>query len=262
MFHKPSFPMSFALLLLVAAVVLARAWAAPEAPHRAPSQEQITHLLKEVRQLADQLDEIGELHDAAQRRPLIARHWQAVQTYLREVQAYLPTAPDGHIQPLSFGSAAVCSLPATIDADAYQSRMRDVLWAMRERLADAYASQDPVERLHLLQEHARGAYRGVQLVRGFGWNQGSATPVARASQVVPDSASEPAYLVRRYCSQCHAPPPPELHSANEWSTVASKMTEHMRVADASSPGEVEQPTAQELAVIVSYLEANGCGIGP
>jgi len=258
---SPSFPKSFAILFLVVGAVLVKSWADPlpaKPGPQTPSSEQIVQIQAELRNLLDQLEEIDELHDQAQRQPLIARHWQAVQAYMHEIQDLLPPAARAHADLLAFGSAAECRLSPAINADGYVSRMRDVLWAMRERLADAYSTKDPARRLQTLDDLSRSAYQAMQLIRSFGWMNGSAAPVALEHEPITDSASEPAYLVRRYCGQCHAPPQATLHSANEWSTVASKMSDHMRIANSTNPEEVAWPDAKALTMIVTYLEANGC----
>lgn len=256
MFDQARFIWLAAILFCgAAAVSQVRAAAAEEV-----SRQQVAELQNRLRPLIGQLDEIGEMHAAAERRPLIARHWQAVQAWLRQEQSMLPAPSRGELLPALFGSAGACGLPRGIEADAYVSRMRDVLWTMRERLADAYAAQTGEVRTRLLLQQVRGSYQGLALVRGFGWTGGGATPAPPATEPVADSASEPAYLVRHYCGQCHAAPPAELHSANEWSTVAARMVEHLRLANASNPQAVEQPPARDLSVVVTYLEANACEV--
>lgn len=261
MFDRKFLARSLAVLFLLAGVTLTRTWAGPpsaKAGPAAPSSEQIAQLQSGVRNLLDQLQEIDELHDEGQRRLLIARHWQAVQTYMRSIRDLRPAEAASYTGPMLFGSAAECRLPATVTADGYVSRMRDILWLTREHLADAYSAKDPAQRLRIFDDLSRSAYQSMQLVRVFGWMNGSAVPIALEHAPVPESASEPAYLVRRYCGQCHAPPPTALHSANEWSTVTSKMSDHIRVANSMNAQEIERPDPKELSLIVTYLEAHGC----
>lgn len=261
MFDKKFPTRSLAVLLLSVGAALTVTWAGPpsaKAGPAAPSTEQIAQLQSGVRNLLDQLQEIDELHDEAQRRLLIARHWLAVQAYMRNIRDLRPPEATSYASPLLFGSAAECRLPATVTTDGYVSRMRDTLWVAREHLADAYSAKDPAQRLRIFDDLSRSAYQSMQLVRVFGWMNGSAVPITLEHAPVPESASEPAYLVRRYCGQCHAPPPTALHSANEWSTVTSKMSDHIRVANSMNPLEIERPDPKELNLIVTYLEAHGC----
>lgn len=256
-----SFPKTFAILLLLIGAALANSWAGPlpakpDSPW--PSSEQIGHVQAELRSLLDQLEEIDKLHGQAQRQQLIARHWQAVQAYMHEFQDLLPPTTKAHIDMLALGSAADCQLSPTINTNAYESRMRDILWAMRDGLADAYSTKDPAHRLQTLYDLSHSAYQSMQIIRSFEWMNGNAIPVALAQEPITDSASEPAYLVRHFCGQCHAPPLATLHSANEWSTVASTMGDHMRIANSKNPKEIVWPDAKELPIIVTYLEANGC----
>ena len=56
------------------------------------------------------------------------------------------------------------------------------------------------------------------------------------------------------------PPPPQLHSANEWSGVATKMVAHVGVAEIGNPREIQVPKQQEMTLILTYLEANACEV--
>jgi len=252
--------MALSLCILAFAVHPQRTLGGPrQAEGEAAAAQQIEPLQSRVRELIAQLDEIEELHEEPTRGKLVRRHWQAVQDYLRAVRELLPPAPPGSLQSIALnGSAAGCRLATTMDAGAYVTRMRDLLWKMREQLVPIRQAHDPAQRLSLLSRHVVDTYHGLQLVRGYGWMNGAAAPVEVKDQPVPDSASTPAYLVRYYCGQCHAPPPPELHSANEWSGVAAKMVAHMGVAEVGNPQELLVPRQREMAILLSYLEANGC----
>ena len=55
-------------------------------------------------------------------------------------------------------------------------------------------------------------------------------------------------LVSRFCAQCHAPPSPMQHSADQWPAVVSRMEHYM----ARSAGHV--PTPEQVKAIEDYLE--------
>jgi hypothetical protein len=255
--HSSSW-LALALLLIAGALFARYAHADSHEPPQ-PSDRQVERLQAELRGLIGQLDEIDELHREPDRGELVRRHWQAVQDYMRHVLAQLPPPPaSAHASLGPYGSAAACRLATAMQSEAYVARMRDLLWSMREQLLAVHEAGDSARRQALLREHALSSYRGLQLLRGSGWTYESAAPAAIGNPPVPDSASEPAYLVRLYCGQCHAPPPPELHSAQEWSGVASRMQAHMNIADAGNSAEIRRPGPREAAVILGFLEANGC----
>jgi hypothetical protein len=245
--------------ILLLALVLSGAAAPVETQASAPAvvaNAQIDSAQAQLRELLAQLDEVEELHDPRDSRSLMNRHWQAVQDYLRRLQGLVPAAAEGRRALGPYGSAGSCKLAASMDPDRYIPAMRDVLWDLRENLANIH-QQNPAERSRSLDALTRRIYQRLRVIRGIGWMYGSVAPVA-PNPAVADSASEEAYLVRRYCGQCHAPPPPELHSANEWHAVASKMQGHMSVAGSDDPQLIVRPTQRETALILSYLEANGC----
>ena len=62
--------------------------------------------------------------------------------------------------------------------------------------------------------------------------------------------SREAKLVATYCAQCHAAPPPTLHTAQEWASVTERM--HARM-DSAAQG-IKTPSEQEMKTIVVYLE--------
>lgn len=252
-----------ALTLLVMGYALATQHAHAASAPLQPANGQVEALQSRVRGLLGQLDEIDELHRDAARGELVQRHWQAMQDFAREVQALLPpAAPGAHASLGPYGSAMGCRLARDMQPDAYLAQVRDLLWSVREKLVSLHESTDPAQRQRLLREVAQSTARGLQLVRGRGWTYESAAPMAAGNPPVPESASQPAYLVRLYCGQCHAPPPPELHSAGEWSAVTAKMQAHMNIADAGNPDEIRRPEAREMDVVLRYLEANACDVAP
>jgi len=66
--------------------------------------------------------------------------------------------------------------------------------------------------------------------------------------VLPASDSDGAHMVKKYCSDCHAPPSPLTHTAKEWPNVLYRMQEHRRMKAYGLIGEGEQ------AILLEYLE--------
>ncbi len=69
---------------------------------------------------------------------------------------------------------------------------------------------------------------------------------AKADLVDPDS--EGAQLLQEYCSDCHAPPPPSTHLADEWDNVVYRMQEHRRMNAYS------MMDAEQVEVLTNYLK--------
>lgn len=46
-------------------------------------------------------------------------------------------------------------------------------------------------------------------------------------QVYPDSDTPEFKVFSKHCSQCHAPPHPDVHIAAEWPAVVSRMRQHI-----------------------------------
>ena len=58
-------------------------------------------------------------------------------------------------------------------------------------------------------------------------------------------------LITQYCAQCHAPPSPSQHTADQWPPVVSRMENYMRQQGRGVP------TADETKAIEEYLEHDG-----
>lgn len=99
--------------------------------------------------------------------------------------------------------------------------------------------------------------------RGLGGHMmGDRLPSGIEPDALPEPHSEGAALLDRYCTQCHNLPGPGLHSADEWSSVTTRMFH--RMAMASNPRHrdgmmrrrmphVLAPSSAERAQIVAYL---------
>lgn len=86
---------------------------------------------------------------------------------------------------------------------------------------------------------------GMMGCRGNGMNRrgglaSSSTPVGRP-------LSDGGRLFERTCSQCHALPDPQLHSADQWPAVVARMARHI-----SEAGELP-PDKQQIEKIDSFL---------
>lgn len=69
---------------------------------------------------------------------------------------------------------------------------------------------------------------------------------------LPDAASRRSRLVATYCGQCHAPPPPELHTRGEWRWLIVRMD--MRAWSADRPS-LRVASNDELREIARYYDA-------
>lgn len=69
---------------------------------------------------------------------------------------------------------------------------------------------------------------------------------------LPEAVSRGARLVVTYCGQCHAPPPPGLHSSDEWRWMIVRMDMRMWSSDRSS---LRIADTDELEDIARYYDA-------
>jgi len=65
---------------------------------------------------------------------------------------------------------------------------------------------------------------------------------------VLEPGSEGAKVFVKYCSDCHAPPKPSVHVAQEWPNVVYRMQERRRMKAYSLM------SSEEVAVLTSYLQ--------
>ena len=131
--------------------------------------------------------------------------------------------------------------------DQYQQRMQTCMTQMREQLTGIADETDPVRREALTRQHYETMYREMQTMRGMSWMWDR--PAVNA---LPDAILLGATLEAKYCSQCHAAPPPDLHTAKQWSEVTERMQQHIR-ATAGRTDSVMVPSKSEMAEIVDYL---------
>ncbi len=82
---------------------------------------------------------------------------------------------------------------------------------------------------------------------------GNMLPLGISPASLPQTHSEGARLMQRYCTQCHGLPGPGLHTAAEWPVVVARMAarEHM-MSDQDMMG-IQAPSAKEQATLLAYL---------
>ncbi len=85
---------------------------------------------------------------------------------------------------------------------------------------------------------------------------GDVLPPGIDPSLLPESQSQGALLLVRYCSQCHNLPGPGTHTAEEWPAVVERM--NLRMQMMSGPDMmgmmVESPNESELQAILRYLQ--------
>ena len=139
------------------------------------------------------------------------------------------------------------ALPPGMTPDAYQGQMAGHMKTMRSQMAAIAAETDPAKREALMREHYNAMYQHMQTMRGMGWMW------APSGTALPDATSKGGKLVASYCSQCHAPPLPALHTRKEWVDVTTRMKAHIGETGTSAGTGVKIPTAAELDTITDYL---------
>lgn len=70
-------------------------------------------------------------------------------------------------------------------------------------------------------------------------------------QQLPEPNSKGAVLLQQFCTQCHALPDPEKHTAHEWPAVVDRMKGYMESMGKTVPKE------KELQELVDFLQKHG-----
>jgi hypothetical protein len=190
-------------------------------------------------------------------------HWSMMQNYLQSMRHWPGMSPEGAsdwvmMSPEMMGGGMMgwyhgtgpgngWALPNETP-EQYQKHMQALQQLMRKQTAAIAAEKDLTLRDALIRQHYYAIYRDMQTMRGMGWmwNQGTAS-------ALPDASSPGATLEIRYCSQCHAAPPPSAHTAREWADVTARMQEHITDKSTSNGG-VMVPSSSEMASIIRYLD--------
>jgi cytochrome c5 len=79
-------------------------------------------------------------------------------------------------------------------------------------------------------------------------------PEGLVLESLPDPTGHGVGLLRQYCTQCHAPPSPTMHAAQDWPSVARRMW--VRIDMMQGELGVASPTAAERIALLEYLLAN------
>lgn len=77
---------------------------------------------------------------------------------------------------------------------------------------------------------------------------GCELPQTQTKISLPEPESEGAQTVKKYCSGCHAPPSPLVHTAEEWPNVIYRMQERRRMKAYELIGESDR------VILLGYLE--------
>ncbi len=242
---------------------------------------QIEQLQRQIRALQEQLDALGRTKGTAAQQRLMQQNWQSMLDYMREMQSMPwmmgePGDTGRHMMgpgmmgrgmmgwrrpgdwmmgcPMIGGPDSGWELPRDVDAEQYRSEMLENMQRMHDQMAQVWSTKDPAERERLLQKHWRDMYQSMQTMRGMGWMWGGAMPGGQSAARLPEPDSTGAKLVSRYCTQCHAQPSPQLHTAAEWKAVTSRMKRNMKNLNKANWRGVEIPSGAEMQSIVKYLQ--------
>ncbi len=252
----------------------------------APGNAQIEELQGQIRAMQQQLDKLSATQAAASQHSQMRQHWQSMQDYMRHMQGMPwmrmgpptsgppPMGPGmmgpgmmgrGMMGPRAQGDwmmgcpmtgmpGAAWQLPPGMTAEQYRSQMFQNMQRMHDQMAKIQSTTDPAERQRLLQEHWQDMYRNMQSMRGMGWMWGGPMANGQAAKPLPEPASAGAKLVSTYCTQCHAAPTPELHTAAEWSAVTARMSTNISNFNASGWRGVSVPSEADMKTILGYLQ--------
>ena len=220
----------------------------------APTDAQVADLLEHVRGMHVMLMRLDRA-DGPEARALVAQHWAASQDYMGALLKVAPPAPPRKGEPdcRVGGTWTPLALPAEVDVYLYRAVMHALDQRLRLELAQIRASASAAERQLRLQAHWNSTYQDFQALRGLGWMFGRWMPEERDGRVLPEPDSDGARQVAIYCTQCHATPPPSLHTAAEWRGLASAMKRHMARSDTPVPICVTPVPEADTPTLLDYL---------
>lgn len=210
---------------------------------------------------AAQLSAMHDYWDMLQRQLRYVRNLPGVET--RDCRDWALTDPRASGRVPTFGGQPCPALhesgpasgwpfPDQLNPELFQLTMRQHLDILEAQVAAIGAEADRNNRTDLIRQHYETRYRDIQTILGRSWMW---TPLDPAK--LPDAGSMGAQLFSRYCSQCHAPPPPALRTRAEWSSITRRMHGIIQGESAQTVGGVKMPTADEFELIASYLQAHG-----
>ncbi len=267
--------------VLLALLVLGTAPAHAQTPPKptAPSEADVRELQQRFDSLKKQLDELQAAKDSATRQGLMQQNWRGMQDYMGWMHGRWGAGspwmmgpdmmgPGATSCPALGGSGAAWSVPEGMTPEQYGQQMRENMQRMHEQMNQLGQTTDPQQRQKLLQEHWQTMYRDMENMRGMGWmwngpmmgpngmmgpgmmGPGMMRGAPTQAKPLPDAGSPGAKLVSSYCTQCHAAPPPTLHTGAEWASVVGRMDVHM-IDDLTG---TRTPSKAEMQTILAYMQ--------
>lgn len=70
---------------------------------------------------------------------------------------------------------------------------------------------------------------------------------------IPEMESAGGQLMKEHCANCHAPPQPNTHTADEWPNVIYRMSEKLRLKG------YPPMSQEEIQTLVTYLQKHAKG---
>ena len=255
----------------LAAGLSAAVFAVPPALAQVPDSA-VREMEQRLQALQQQLDQLNSTQDPASQQGLMQQNWQGMQGYLgwmnNRWNVGIPWMSGYHGQlggPMMGGQTmgspggAWWPLPEGLSPANYAQQVHGYMQEMQRQMGAIAQSHDAQVRLLLLEQHWQYLYQHMQAMRGMGWMWAGPTtagmtwrplPGVAKAKPLPDPGSRGATLVTTYCTQCHAAPSPTLHTAAEWASVTSRMQPHM----SRGPSGIKLPTAEEMQVILAYMQ--------
>ncbi|MBI2890257.1 MAG: hypothetical protein HYY13_05675 [Nitrospirae bacterium] len=128
-----------------------------------------------------------------------------------------------------------------------------MMWDGHRMMQGGHAQKD--EKSHGSSGHEEGhnAKGGMGMMADMCPMMGHAPVVALNPEHLPDTGSEAAGLYARYCSQCHALPSPQMHTAEEWRTAIARMMERMKTVQGMTKSGLHVPSDADARTIMEYL---------
>lgn len=251
------------VIALYLAIGLLSVGAVQAAPSASSDQKTIAQLQKQVADLSKELARLKETTGPQAQHQAMQQHWQMMQEHMRTMGQMpgMMAGDRGHAQMMDHGMMGKemmgkgmgagpgmkgWALPPGMTPQTYRQQMSGHMQAMRAQMAAISAEKDPEKRQALMREHHDAMYRDMQAMRGMGW-------MWAPQGTLPDAGSKGAKLVSTYCSQCHAPPSPSLHTGKEWAELTPRMRAHIKLARSGTGTGVKEPTVAEMDAILKYL---------
>jgi len=222
----------------------------------------IQELQKQIDALTQALAKVSGSDPQAQQHAM-QNHWSMLEAYLQSMRQWPGMNPNSRadwvmMSPEMMGGGTMgwyhgtgredgWALPSETPA-RYQKHMQALQRQMRKQTAAIAAETDPTRRDALIRQHYYTVYRDMQTMRGMGWMWSRG-----AASALPDASSPGATLEAKYCSQCHAAPPPGIHTAEEWADVTGRMRQHITDKSTTNDG-VMVPSSSEMASVDDYLD--------